>query len=331
MIDFVISSIISFISTLFFIRLHIDFCKEYGFLGKDIHKKSKELIPDFAGPPVLFGFLMGLFVYTLFNLDIAIENIAIALIISSITLLLTLEDVSVMKRKSYKKSGLRGLNRLVRIYLPFFLAFPLIALKSNKTSIYIPLLGNIDFGFFYYFIILLSVLCASNVTNMLAGFNGLEASLGLVATFFISLMALLKGNYAAFSLGVLYMSCLLAFLYYNWYPARIFPGDSLSYQIGALIASIAILADLEFYALIIFIPWIIEFFLKLRGRLKLKKWPESFGKLEDGKIVPRYDKIYSMTHIAMRFFHKETSIVIFLIFIVLIFCTISFTIFLFNF
>ncbi len=49
------------------------------------------------------------------------------------------------------------------------------------------------------------------------------------------------------------VGALLAFLWFNWYPAKVFPGDTLTYSVGALVACIAILGDMEKIAVILFI------------------------------------------------------------------------------
>ena len=117
-----------------------------------------------------------------------------------------------------------------------------------------------------------------------------------------------------------FAASLLAFLFYNWYPARIFPGDSLCYTIGAVVATVAILGNMERFALYCFIPWFLEFLLKARSRFKA----ESFGKLrKDYTLQAPYEKIYSLTHFFMklgRFKEKEivTMIILFEIIIVLL-------------
>jgi UDP-N-acetylglucosamine--dolichyl-phosphate N-acetylglucosaminephosphotransferase len=86
---------------------------------------------------------------------------------------------------------------------------------------------------------------------------------------------------------------LLAFLRYNWFPAKIFPGDSLTYSVGALIACVAILANAEKIAVILFIPYFLDFLLPLRKKMKV----EAFGKpAKDGSIEVPYDKIYDTAH-----------------------------------
>jgi len=92
------------------------------------------------------------------------------------------------------------------------------------------------------------------------------------------------------------VGALLAFLWFNWYPAKVFPGDTLTYSVGALVACIAILGDMEKIAVILFIPYVVDFFLQLRSRFKA----EAFGKVnDDGSLEMPYDGIYHMTHLAI--------------------------------
>ena len=89
---------------------------------------------------------------------------------------------------------------------------------------------------------------------------------------------------------------LIAFMKFNYVPAKVFPGDVLTYPIGALIAAMAILGNFERIALFFFIPYILETGLKLRGSLE----KESFGKIQsDGTLKKPYEKIYGLEHLAI--------------------------------
>ena len=97
------------------------------------------------------------------------------------------------------------------------------------------------------------------------------------------------------------VASLIAFYIFNKYPAKVFPGDILTYSIGALIASIAILGDIEKIAVFFFIPYIIETGLKLRGKLV----KESFAKVnKDGSLEMPYKKIYGLEHLAILILKK---------------------------
>jgi UDP-N-acetylglucosamine--dolichyl-phosphate N-acetylglucosaminephosphotransferase len=142
----------------------------------------------------------------------------------------------------------------------------------------------------------LAVLCCSNATNFLAGFNGLEAGMGIVLHISLGVFALVSNKLAAAALALVFAAALVSFLKYNWYPGKVFPGD-LNYTIGAVAACVTVLGNMEKFAILCFIPWIIEAVLKALSGFKA----ETFGILqEDGIVKPRDPKIRSLTHIVMR-------------------------------
>ncbi len=93
-------------------------------------------------------------------------------------------------------------------------------------------------------------------------------------------------------------AALAGFIRYNWYPAKILPGDSLTYLLGSMVAAGVIVGNMERSGILVMSPFIIEFFLKLRVKFKAT----CLGKLrEDGKLDPPYGrKIYSWTHFLMN-------------------------------
>jgi UDP-N-acetylglucosamine--dolichyl-phosphate N-acetylglucosaminephosphotransferase len=97
------------------------------------------------------------------------------------------------------------------------------------------------------------------------------------------------------------VASLLVFYLYNKYPARVFPGDVLTYSVGALIAIMAILGNFEKIAVFVFIPYIIETVLKVRGKLV----KPSFAKVnEDGSLDVPYNKVYGLTHLSVLILKK---------------------------
>ncbi len=135
---------------------------------------------------------------------------------------------------------------------------------------------------------------------MLAGYNGLEAGMGVVILSTLGLIAYSTGNTVATVIAVTTISALAAFIFYNKYPAKVFPGDTLTYPVGAIAAIIAIVGNMEKSAAIIFSLYYIEFLLKARGKLR----PEWTAKLlDDGSLAVR-DKVYSIPHIAILLLRK---------------------------
>jgi UDP-N-acetylglucosamine--dolichyl-phosphate N-acetylglucosaminephosphotransferase len=126
------------------------------------------------------------------------------------------------------------------------------------------------------------------------------------------------------------IASLIVFYGYNKYPAKVFPGDVLTWSIGALIASMAILGNFERIAVFVFIPYIIETILKVRGRLKR----QSFGIPDkNNSLKMPYDRIYGVTHLSIFILSKfkrevkERDVVYFIFITQIILCSIAFIIF----
>jgi UDP-N-acetylglucosamine--dolichyl-phosphate N-acetylglucosaminephosphotransferase len=118
-------------------------------------------------------------------------------------------------------------------------------------------------------------------------------------------------------------AALAGFIRYNWYPAKILPGDSLTYLLGSIVAAGVIVGNMERSGILVMSPFIIEFFLKLRVKFKAT----CLGKLrEDGKLDPPYGrKVYSWTHLLMNLRSMtEKQVTIALILIQLVFTVIMF-------
>jgi UDP-N-acetylglucosamine--dolichyl-phosphate N-acetylglucosaminephosphotransferase len=121
----------------------------------------------------------------------------------------------------------------------------------------------------------------------------------------MTIFALMNGRIEAALIGVSLSGALLGFLLYNWYPASILPGDSLTYLSGAALFSMMVLGDMEKFGVFIFMPWILEFFLKLRSGFDAHSW----GILQrDGTLKPQHAKNYSLTHPFMRRGFNEEEI-----------------------
>jgi UDP-N-acetylglucosamine--dolichyl-phosphate N-acetylglucosaminephosphotransferase len=196
--------------------------------------------------------------------------------------------------------------------------------NAGETMMSIPFMGTVDFGIFYPLLLIpIGFVVVSNIVNLLGGFNGSESGMGMVYLLGLGIFAFLNNSIGA-AIFLTSFAAVAGFIKYNWYPAKFLPGDSLTYLLGAIVASGVIVGDMERVGMIVMIPFILEFFLKLKSRFKAS----CLGKLrEDGKLNPPYGKkIYSLTHIIMNirpFTEKQVTIILILIEIV-------FTVFIFS-
>lgn len=286
--------LVGFFLTLFFVPIWIKRAKNAGFVGKDIHKIQKKDVAEIGGISTLIGFILGVLFYVAIKTfyfkttENLIEIFALLNVILMASFIGLSDDILGWKI---------GLNKKVRIFLLIFASIPLIVINAGESEMI-----GIEFGLIYpLFFIPLGVVGASATYNFLAGVNGLEASQGILILSALSLAAWLSGNSWLSLISLIMVFCLSAFHIYNKYPAEIFPGDTMTYSIGAIIGSIAILGNIEKIAVFFFIPYIIETVLKVRGKLK----KESFLKLEkDGSLEMPYEKVYSLTHLSLFILKK---------------------------
>lgn len=291
----------SFSITLFLIMKWIKSAKAVNLVGKDMNKKDKPDVPRSGGLivaiAICFSLLIYIFMKTFSLLGTPSANVLEAFAISS-TLLLAgfigfIDDILGWKT---------GLGQLQKVLLTVPIALPLTVLNVDQTIIVFPFLGAIDLELLYPLLIVpLGVIGATNGFNLLAGYNGLEASMGLVFFATFGFTALTVGHLWIALIAFIACASLLAFLVFNWYPAKVFPGNSFSYAIGALIATVAILGNMERIALWLFIPYYLEIVLYLKARHIDKMGDvQAFAKVnDDGSLDLPYNHLYDTTHIAI--------------------------------
>jgi UDP-N-acetylglucosamine--dolichyl-phosphate N-acetylglucosaminephosphotransferase len=311
----------SFFVTLFLTKKWINSAKAAKLVGKDMNKPHYPSIPRSGGLVVAivicFSLLFYIFLKTFSLLGTPSTHIVEVFAISATVLLAGfigfIDDVLGWKE---------GLTQLQKVLLTVPIALPLTVLNVNQTVMVLPFLGTVDLGLLYPLLVVpLGVIGATNGFNLLAGYNGLETGMGLVIFASFGFTGILVGRLWIALIAFIVYACLLAFLAFNWYPAKVFPGNSFAYAIGALIATLAILGNMERIALWLFIPYFLEILLYLRARVVDRMGDvQAFAKPnEDGSLELPYKHIYDTTHLAIWFLKRvkgkvyERDVVLFLI------------------
>jgi UDP-N-acetylglucosamine--dolichyl-phosphate N-acetylglucosaminephosphotransferase len=312
----------SFGLTLFLTKRWIRSAEAAKLVGKDMNKPDYPSIPRSGGLVVAivicFSLLIYIFLKTFSLLGTPSTHIVEVFAISATVLLAGfigfIDDVLGWKE---------GLTQLQKVLLTIPIALPLTVLNVNQSVILLPFLGNVDLGLLYPLLVVpLGIIGSTNGFNLLAGYNGLETGMGMVifAVFGFTGLIVPGRMWIALIAFVVY-ACLLAFLAFNWYPAKVFPGNSFTYAIGALIATLAILGNMERIAIWLFIPYFLEILLYLRARVIDKMGDvQAFAKPnEDGSLELPYNHIYDTTHLAIWILKRvkekvyERDVVLFLI------------------
>jgi len=312
---------VSFIVGLFGISHLIPMLRQAGITGKDVNKPGRPDIPEMGGLGIAAGFGAGIL------LAIGIESFFNHVIGADITALLAALSTALLIVLIGVLDDLFGISHGWKSILPLGASLPLVAIKIGKTAMQIPFLGSINFGIVYSMVLVpLGITGAANGVNMLAGFNGLEVGMGIVAIGSLAVVAYSLQQTTSLIVLLAMLGALLAALYYNWYPAKILIGDVGTLLIGAVIAAAVILGNFEAAGAIIIIPYLIDFAIKLVNKLPSEDW---WGTYEDGKLFCHNSPI-SLCQLIMKIFGgiSEKNLVLILIGIETFFGLIAVSIFL---
>jgi len=279
MITFFIVYCLSFLAVFLLAPPFIRRMHDQGLVGKDMNKFTKPPVAELGGVVVFLGFSAGVFISILFGTYLHWIDIELTLLLGGFCTIAMITFIGVIDDIIGWKKGIRQWQHFI---IPIIAAIPLVAVYFGHTTMFIPIIGEINFCIFYPLIIIpLAVTGASNAVNMLAGFNGLEAGQGIILTAALTFIAIISGSPTAGILGIAMIAALLAFLKFNWFPAKIFGGDSLTLMIGANLAVMSIIGGIEIYGLLLTSLFFVEFVFKAKHRFK----SECFGiPNEDGTL-----------------------------------------------
>ncbi|HIH19489.1 TPA: hypothetical protein HA225_05960 [Candidatus Micrarchaeota archaeon] len=259
--------------------------------GRDVNKKGAPEVAEMGGLGIVMGAIGSLLIAIALQTFLGypfklIEILAAMLTIMIISVIGTYDDLFSMRQS-------------IKAVLPMAAALPLVAVSAaGSTELSIPFLGSFDFGFYYIFLVIpLGVTVASNLTNMLAGFNGMESGMGIVIFACTLLLALSNGSTEMAMISAAMAGALIAFLPFNWYPAKVFTGDIGNLTIGAALASAVIIGNLETAGAILVIPYVLDFFIKAANRFPSAKW---WGELKNGRLYPVENRVRGLAQLVMK-------------------------------
>jgi len=184
---------------------------------------------------------------------------------------------------------LLALSSRDKFLLLFIAGLPLIWAAPNNV------------GLLYLITIPIALSIGSNLTNMLAGLNGIESGLGVISMTSLTIACIILGKYDVTIISMSMLGALIAFLYYNRYPAKIFPGDTGTLIIGAAIVCIAFIGRVKLIALIIMMPNIIDAALKFYSAGFMNRQQQKPTQINDeGKLVRPEVGFKSLIRLVLR-------------------------------
>lgn len=189
-------------------------------------KVHKVPMPRLGGLGIFLTFLFG---YMLFGVQSLQMN---AILIGSFIIIIigVIDDISPLGAKT------KLLGQLISACIVIFYGEILLD-KITLGSL------HLDFGFLAYPITILFIIGCINIINLIDGLDGLSTGTCSIFYLTIGIIAFIKASFGGLdvSLAFIMLGASLGFLCHNFYPAKIFSGDSGSMFQGFMIATISLL------------------------------------------------------------------------------------------
>jgi phospho-N-acetylmuramoyl-pentapeptide-transferase len=212
---------------------------------------------------MLFAFLFPILkfsnIYISSNYKIDNEILIIFFTFISFAVLGLYDDV--LKFFNFEKTGFFGLKMLHKLILQILLALSIsvyLYLNLGISFIYIPFVGAVALGWFSVPLYTIIIAGFANFFNISDGLDGLSCGLLMIALFAFWFLSNASLDTPISLFLALWIGALIAFLYFNVYPARIWLGDVGSLSFGATFALIAIILGKLVPLIIVGSPFIVE-------------------------------------------------------------------------
>ncbi|MEQ9302801.1 MAG: MraY family glycosyltransferase [Marinoscillum sp.] len=182
--------------------------------------------PSLGGIGIFIGFILSVVVIIPLGQLVEIKYFLFGLII--MLMLGVRDDVSSLAAKH--KLAIQIFSALLVVYFSDIRLTGFYGIFGIETM---PEWFNIPFSIFV-------IVALTNSFNLIDGIDGLAASTGILILGFFGWAFLAEGQIAFAVVSISVVGALFAFLFFNWYPSKIFMGDTGSLVLGFTVSSLAI-------------------------------------------------------------------------------------------
>ncbi|KAF9991442.1 UDP-N-acetylglucosamine--dolichyl-phosphate N-acetylglucosaminephosphotransferase [Entomortierella chlamydospora] len=279
-----------------------------GLKGMDLSKKTKNIIPESMGMVAGLIYLVTMFVFIPFpfmrwftdgNQELTLLTFPYLKLAELLSALLSIQSMVFLGFAD----DVLDIRWRFKMPLPAVASIPLLMVywvNAGVTYIVVPIplrpfLGHlIDLGVLYYIYMgMVAIFCTHSI-NIMAGINGVEVGQSLIIACSIAANDLHFINSPStlapaiethlFSLYFImpFIGVSLGLMIHNWYPSKVFIGDTYCYFAGMTFAVVGILSHYSKTLLLFFIPQIFNFILSSPQLFRLVPCPRH--------RVPRYNR-----------------------------------------
>ena len=267
-IEFISTTLAIFVLTVILEKLIIPILQSHK-VGQRILEIGPRWHKNKAGTPTMGGicFIMAILVImAIISVIVAIKGEAKSLIPLALALgLATLngmigffDDYTKLVKK--QNEGFTAKQKIVLQSLVAIIYLAAMGLTDNiNTALHIPFTSvSLELGAFYYVFAFVLMIGFVNSVNLTDGIDGLASSVTLVVGIFFSVVAFVYDMRMLAFLGACLIGATAGFLMYNFYPARVFMGDTGSLFLGGLVVGATFVLDEPMIIFLVGIIYLVE-------------------------------------------------------------------------
>ncbi len=217
-------------------------------------EKHKRGIPNMAGLIMLMGVSI---VTLLFNLDRAQTWLPLAAFVGAAFVGL-IDDIMNLTGSGKGTTGMRSMTKLLSITALAVVGGYYFFEKLGYTEIHISFLSDLTIGWLMVPLFTAVVVSTANAVNISDGLDGLAGGLLTSAFSSYTAIAFLQGNIGIAGFCMTIVGALLAYVWFNIYPARFFMGDVGSFALGTALGVVAMLTNTVALLPVIAIVFVVE-------------------------------------------------------------------------
>lgn len=170
-----------------------------------------------------------------------------------------LDDFTKIKYK--RNLGLTTLQKaMLQMAVSAIFLYVMYRSGSMDTHLYIPFF-NVSFDLhpivYIFFAMFVMVGCVNSV-NLTDGVDGLSSSVTLPVMVFFAATAMALGKWELALLPASLVGGLIAYLFYNWHPAKVFMGDTGSLFLGGVVCALAFALEMPLVLILVGFVYICE-------------------------------------------------------------------------
>ena len=249
----IVSLLVAFVLTLLLGVVYVDFLKKKT-MTQYILEDAPERHAQKAGTPTTGGvfIVVSIILASIAGLTMnqSLTTPALIVLITFIFFMLAgLKDDLGKIREKQNKGGLTPRNKLF-FQIAIALLPALYMTFAGQTYLNIGEY-SLELHYIYPLFVIFFMTGVSNAVNLTDGLDGLAASNVAVAMLSCTILCVVTGNIDLAIISAATMGSVIAFLYFNKFPAKVFMGDTGSLALGGLLATIAVMGKFELWILLI--------------------------------------------------------------------------------